>query len=94
MNSESDCIPLEEEDPELGELISRFCNERPFKGQGHLYAKEGAHSLLVFCQLGLISLRKFLAWYIHDKSLSRSDRNAACPCGSGSKYKKCCSRYE
>lgn len=93
MTLETDCIPFEEEDTELGKLIAEFCAKRPFEGQGHLYAKEGVHSLLVFTQYGLMSLRKFLAWRKGDKFVKPS-RNETCPCGSEKKYKKCCFSYE
>lgn len=93
MITEPDCIPFEEEDPELGELMADYLRRRPFEGKGILYFKEGFEAALVFTARGLMTFRKFAAW-LKGETLPKTERNAACPCGSGRKYKQCCFRYE
>jgi len=88
-----DVIPLEEEYPEAGEAIAEFCRIRPLKGRAHLYLLDGVHPALIRSQFGMTTVRAYRA-KLDGKRLPPHPRNDICFCGSGLKYKKCCSRFE
>lgn len=86
-------IPFEQEYPESGEAVAEFCRRRPLKGQAHLYLLEGVYPALIRSRFGMTTIRAFRAKRDGTRLPYRS-RNDVCFCGSGLKYKKCCSKFE
>jgi len=68
-------IPLEQDDPELGELL---------KGVIDTNKQYGARNRLIIVQNDKVYHKGSLV------TIPMPNRNDPCICGSGKKYKKCC----
>lgn len=69
-------IPLENEDPELGQLLQDVC---------HFNSKALKKDRIV------VDFENELVYPISIRS-NKIGRNDPCPCGSNLKYKKCCGK--
>jgi uncharacterized protein YecA (UPF0149 family) len=69
-------IPLEVEDPELGELLQNVCeyNSKRLK-KDRIVVDFDADAV-----------------YERTRKANKVGRNEPCPCGSNKKYKKCCAK--
>lgn len=78
MNSQgsTDPIPLEQEFPELGELIRQIANKEHPTIRGYCRTFMG---MTVVLNNGQRRTRE-----------TGKGRNSPCPCGSGQKFKRCC----
>lgn len=69
-------IPLEQDDPELGELLEHVCNFN-----SSVLKKD---RIIVDMDMELVYPRTIKS--------NKVGRNDPCPCGSGNKFKKCCGK--
>ena len=67
-------IPLEVEDPELGELLADLCTYNSKKTK--------KDRIMVDFDTGVVQERS--------RKVTKVGRNDPCPCGSLKKFKKCC----
>lgn len=68
-------LPLEQEDPELAQLLQETCQHNMLTPpQGHI----------------IVDIDQGTADYAVKRSAPKVGRNDPCPCGSGKKHKKCC----
>lgn len=70
-------IPIEQDDPELGELLINVCQ------YNSKVAKKDR--IVVNFESGQVYSKTI-------KSENKVGRNDPCPCGSGKKFKKCCGK--
>lgn len=80
--SEESVVPLEQEDPELGQTIADWCNG----GAKGRILRLTDQDVIVYENTS--GYRPRLE--THRRVAPKVGRNDPCPCGSGKKYKKCC----
>ena len=71
-------INFEEEDPELGDLMRWWCENRPLESTPYTITPEGLKHKWT---PATVRVCEFL--------YPNTGRNEVCPCGSGKKFKKC-----
>ena len=86
----NDCIPLEQSDPQLAQLLQQVVQgEHPVRSINHTnesiaftyrdgsYRRSSVHGVFTINSRG-------------QRLITPAERNEPCKCGSGKKYKQCC----